>query len=232
MTTKTSKTYSLLLAVPMFALFFAVVSMPSVFAVDCSGAGAHCHTTVAKTDPDNRGASGTINLNPSNTVYGSSAIVNSLWVNFADAGPGDRDWLEVGWQKGTSMQPCYSSTAKYHTYDAVQSPHAGTCEGSTSGSTATLQVSDYNLDDYWGLKINGSQKDTVYKDEDATWISVGGESTDEDNVLDGGGISSLVIVYTSGTGYSWNGNYLSYGSDASYTNSWNTQYTDFAYEGP
>jgi hypothetical protein len=200
----------------------AVMPIPAD-AVDCSS--THCYAVARKTI-SNLGGYAIININSGNSVDSGTGITNPVWVGFS----GTENFLEGGWEKGTGIAPCSSSSAKYYTWDNLVDDD-GTCEGSVSGSTVTIQVSDSNEDGYWGILINGVQKDTVFYDERATRVTVGGESTDEDNALDNGRSKGLEYVNTSGTWTDWTSS-VSYWDDASYTATWYSQYTDFKYYGP
>lgn len=217
---------SKLLAIPVMAVLLTLTIgtfAPEADAVMCDD--PHCYSIVKK-DKDNRGGSVTIDINSGNSVESSEAIVNSLWIIFDNG-----EWMEAGWQKGTNMNPCLNSSAKFFWYETVGSQD-DECIGSVSGSTMTAAITDANLNDSYILYVNGNYETSVVNTDDALEMHVGGESTHEDNVLDNGQDQNLTIIYPSGTAYWWGSNNLSYDDDKDYTNGWNTQYTDFHYEGP
>ena len=106
------------------------------------------------------------------------------------------------------------------------------CGSSASGSTVILQVSDVNDDAYWGMLTNGVQKDTVYKNANGIRVDAGGESTDEDNVLDNGRAQNMQYVTTGGSWSNFASPGISTQTDGPYTVSWNTNYVDIDYDGP
>ena len=81
--------------------------------------------------------------------------------------------------------------------------------------------------------IDGKYEKSVVIDENAEYMHAGGESTDEDNELDGGEVSGLVYYNTSGTAYWWGSSNLSYSNHMhDYTDTRTSPYTDYQYEGP
>lgn len=218
---------SKLLVIPVIAvlLTLTIASVaPSAFAVsNCDG--PHCYTTVKK-GTDNRGGGVTIDINSGNSIESGYAIANPLWISFDNG-----EWAEGGWEKGYIL-PCVNNTAKYYWYETVGTT-TSECIGTTSGSTMTVLITDSNLNDTYLIYVNGgSYEKSVVNTDDAIRMTVGGESTHQDNVLDNGQDQSLTIIYPTGTTYSWGASNLTYSDDESYTNGWNTQYTDFHYEGP
>jgi len=209
----------------LFVATVAFVPVQSAEAV-CS-ASSHCYA-FAQTTVTNLGGYAGIDINSSNSVDSGTGIANPVWVGFGASNSGE--FLESGWQKGTGINPCVSSTAKFYVWNSIPSTATGSCQGSVSGSTVTIQVSDSNEDGYWGLLINGVQKLTVFHEERASRVTSGGESTDADNVLDNGQTASLQYANTAGTWNSWSS--ASKFDDSPYTATWNTSPTDLAYEGP
>jgi hypothetical protein len=96
----------------------------------------------------------------------------------------------------------------------------------------TVEITDEDVNNVYQVYVNGALKFSAYIADDALRMDVGGESTHEDNVLDGGRDRYLTIFDPDGDESSWDSSNLYYIDDASYTNGWNTQYTDFHYEGP
>ncbi|HET8719555.1 MAG TPA: hypothetical protein VFM64_00995 [Candidatus Nitrosotenuis sp.] len=224
MTTKTQKNEKLFLtlATILAVTVIAPLVTTQAYAYDCSY--DHCYA-VAYKSVDNLGGYAEININSGNYVSSSYGIWNPVWVGFST-----NEWLEGGWQKGTGATPCDSISANFYTWMNVDTPYSGTCVGSVSGSTVTIQISDTNEDGYWGILVNGYQEDTYHNEATAISVSTGGESSNENNVLDNGRSQSLEYADTNGDWNFWDSATLE--QDASYTASWNTQYTDLAYEGP
>jgi len=220
----TRKLFLMMFPIIASLLTASIAIMPiQADAVDCSS--THCYAVADKTI-SNLGGYARININSANSVESGAAIANPVWVSFS----GTAKWLEGGWEKGTGLAPCYSTSAKYYTWDDLIDNN-GVCEGAVSGSTVTIQISDTNEDGYWGILINGVQKDTVFYDERATRVTVGGESTHEDNELDNGRSRYLKYADTTGSWTNW-ASPVSYWDHASYTAGWYSQYTDFKYYGP
>lgn len=230
MTSKTTKTSSKILMLPLMIALLATsiaAMVPIVYATTtCDGIGNHCYVYARRTT-DNRGGSATIYINSGNTVQSGYAIANPLWIGFAD-----NSALEGGWEKGNIL-PCSSTTAKYYTYETVSSG-SGICVGTTSGSTMTVQITDSDRNNVWQININGALQQSVFKAVNAARMTVGGESTHASNVLNGGRDTNLSIISTGGISSSWGSSIIPTYSPHphSYTYSWNTQYTDFAYGGP
>ena len=222
---KSNNIKSLLMIIPIAGMLLVSGGflLQDAYAVNCS-TGDHCHSVAQKT-ASNLGGYAKLNVNTGNTVEWGSAIVNSVWVAFSDG-----TWLESGWQKGNSMSPCLSTVAYFFVFDGIA--ETGTCGTTASGSTVLLQVSDVNDDAYWGMLTNGVQKDTVYKNANGIRVDAGGESTDEDNVLDNGRAQNMQYATTSGSWTNFASPGISTSTDASYTVSWNTNYVDIDYDGP
>lgn len=226
MTNKTQMS-SKLLAIPVMAILLTIAITSTIPEADAAQCGSpHCYSVVLKAT-DNRGGGVTIDIHSSNTVEVGHGIANPLWIVFDNG-----DWAEAGWEKGTGLDPCNNTTAKFYWYETVGT-QTDECIGSVSGSTMTALITDSNLNNTYLIYVNGgSYEKSVVNTDDAVRMDVGGESTNQNNELDDGQDASLTIIYPSGTTYSWGGSNLDYVDDKSYTNGWNTQYTDFHYEGP
>lgn len=230
MTTKTTKISSKLLAIPIMAvlLTMTITSVaPDAFAdATCSGSGNHCYANYKK-GQNNRGGYGTIDINASNSVDANSAIVNAVWIKFSN-----NEWIEGGWQKGSPMAPCSNTTAKFYWYETVGNT-SSECIGDTNGSTVFVKITDSDTNDTYKFYVDGVYEGAVTDTRDATSMQTGGESTDEDNVLDGGEVTGLVYYNVSGTPTWWGSASLTYSNHMhSYTDTRTSPYTDYQYEGP
>ena len=229
MTNKNNKMTSKLLAIPVMAVLLTMTIAtvaPDAFAHSCNVSGQHCYANYQK-DVDNRGGYGTIDINLGNSVETGGAIVNAVWIKFSN-----NEWIEGGWQKGSPMSPCSDTDANLYWYETVGNT-SSQCIGDVNGSTVFVKITDSDTNDTYKFYVDGVYEGAVTDTRDAKDMHVGGESTDEDNSLDGGEVTGIVYYGTNGTPYWWGSSNLSYSNHLhNYDYDDSSPYNDFQYWGP
>lgn len=118
----------------------------------------------------------------------SGFSLETIWI----VGPGDREWIEVGWLKGSGTPRMYS----YCSPAELCKPHIKSrfeyYEWPTPGSSHSYRI-EHDSDNQWKIYIDGALKRTI---TDVGFslgvrVDVGGEVTDNRNDI---GVSGLLNV--------------------------------------